>query len=82
MSSLTLIFFFLQSLGLFLSALTMNTQLSLVIGVVLLLGLLLVGGFYVRNIPFWIIWARYISPITYGYHSAILLTFGSDTQFL
>lgn len=60
----------------------MDIQLSLVLGVILMLALLLVGGFYVQNLPFWIVWAKYISPITYGYHSAILLTFGSDTRFL
>ncbi len=42
---------------------------------VLILAFLLVGGYYVRNIPVWIGWIRYISFIYWGYNMAIKMQF-------
>lgn len=35
---------------------------------VVMLGFMLVGGFYVRNIPDWIGWLKWVSFMTYGYN--------------
>lgn len=37
----------------------------------LILTFLLMGGYYVRNIPVWISWIRYISFLYWGYNLLI-----------
>jgi hypothetical protein len=38
---------------------------------VVILTFLLVGGYYVRNIPVWISWIRYLSFLYWGYNLMI-----------
>lgn len=38
---------------------------------VLILTFLLMGGYYVRNIPVWISWIRYLSFLYWGYNLLI-----------
>lgn len=42
---------------------------------VVILTFLLVGGYYVRNIPVWISWIRYLSFLYWGYNLLIKAQF-------
>lgn len=42
---------------------------------VIMLAFLLVGGYYVRNIPVWISWIRYLSFLFWGYNLVIKTQF-------
>ncbi len=36
----------------------------------------LAAGFYTTNIPFWIEWLRYLSPLRYGFEAMAKVEFG------
>ena len=42
---------------------------------------MLLGGFYVRVLPFWLDWAKNLSFITYGYDALLQLEFTLDRRF-
>lgn len=48
---------------------------GMVVMTVISLGLMVVGGFFVRQIPFWITWLGYISPFKYSYNASVQLVF-------
>mmetsp|Transcript_2795 Transcript_2795/g.7063 ORF Transcript_2795/g.7063 Transcript_2795/m.7063 type:complete len:777 (+) Transcript_2795:113-2443(+) len=64
-----------ESIGLFLGAAVMDMEKGMVIMTVVSLGLMVVGGFFVRNIPSWMLWMGYISPFKYSYNSSVQLVF-------
>ena len=64
-----------ESIGLFLGAAVLDMEKGMVIMTVSALGLMVVGGFFVRNIPSWILWLGYISPFKYSYNSSVQLVF-------
>ena len=70
-----LIMFVSQSLGLLIGATIQNFRTALSITTVTVLTIMLVGGFYVRNIPIWIRWLRYLSFIFYGYGLILKIEF-------
>jgi len=70
-----LIMFVAQSIGLLIGAMIQNFRTALSFTTVLVLSIMLVGGFYVRNIPVWIRWARYLSFIYYGYGQVLKIEF-------
>jgi hypothetical protein len=43
---------------------------------VIILTFLLVGGYYVRNIPVWINWIKYISFLYWGFNLLLKIQFG------
>ena len=47
----------------------------MVIMTVVSLGLMVVGGFFVRTLPVWMIWLGYLSPFKYSYNSSVQLVF-------
>jgi len=49
---------------------------------VVMLTFLLVGGYYVRNIPVWIGWIRYLSFLYWGYNLLIKTQFRSVSGVL
>ncbi len=68
---LLLIFLFVLmggSLGLLIGAVVVQMKQALTLSVIVALGSILLGGFFVarENLPVWISWARWISPIKYG----------------
>ena len=73
--SMLLTMFVSQSLGLLVGAVIQNYRTALSFTTVLVLSIMLVGGFYVRNIPIWIRWARYLSFIYYGYGQLLKIEF-------
>jgi len=64
-----------ESIGLFLGAAVLDMEKGMVIMTVAALGLMVVGGFFVRNIPHWLLWLGYISPFKYSYNSSVQLVF-------
>ena len=56
-----------QSFGLLIGATVMVPKTALTIAAVLMLTFMLVGGFYVKNIPAWIAWLKWLSFMTYAY---------------
>mmetsp|Transcript_8214 Transcript_8214/g.14078 ORF Transcript_8214/g.14078 Transcript_8214/m.14078 type:complete len:703 (-) Transcript_8214:560-2668(-) len=57
-----------QSAGLLIGATVMNAKTALAFATVFMLCIMLVGGFYVQNIPVWIGWLKYLSFVYYGYN--------------
>ncbi len=70
-----------QSIGLFLGAAIMNLKRIIVFGAVLILSFMLLGGFYVQNLPFWLQWGQYLSFITYGYRGSLQMNFPPHVQY-
>ena len=48
----------------------------------ILLTLMLLGGFYVKNLVFWIRWVEYLSFITYSYDTTLYFEFTPDNYFM
>lgn len=64
-----------ESIGLFIGTATMDYEKAMVIATVTSLALMLVGGFFVGNLPSWLTWLRYLSPFKYSYDACIQLEF-------
>ncbi len=66
-----------ESIGMFIGTLTLNFEKAVAIATVTLLGVLLLGGFYVRELPYWLTWLKYTSPLRYSFAavSQIQLTY-------
>ncbi|KAL4855816.1 ABC transporter G family member 22 [Chlorella vulgaris] len=70
-----------QAFGLFLGATVMNAKTAQTICAVIMLTFMLVGGFYVTNIPVWIGWIKWISFLTYAFNLLLKLEFGGRTFY-
>lgn len=64
-----------ESIGLFLGAAVLDVERGMVIMTVSALSLMVVGGFFVRNVPHWLMWLGYLSPFKYSYNSSVQLVF-------
>jgi hypothetical protein len=65
-----------ESFGLFLGATLRNLHHAITAATVLLIGLLLVGGFFIRSLPQWLAaWARWLSFFKYAYNACLRLEF-------
>ena len=64
-----------ESIGLFLGAAVLDMEKGIVVMTVAGLGLMVVGGFFVRTLPSWMIWLGYVSPFKYSYNSSVQLVF-------
>ncbi|KAJ4899404.1 ABC transporter G family member 9 [Raphanus sativus] len=64
-------------LGLALGALVMDQKTATTLGSVMMLTFLLAGGFYVRNVPVFISWVKYVSI---GYYTYKLVILGQYTE--
>lgn len=57
-----------QSWGLLLGAVFMNPKTAQTIASIMMLTFMLVGGFYVRDVPVWIRWVKYLSFVYWGFN--------------
>jgi len=57
-----------QGFGLMLGAGFRNPKNAQTVATVSMIGLMLLGGFYVQNVPVWIAWVKYLSWIYYSYN--------------
>jgi len=71
-----------QSLGLFISTATGDVEASIVLAVLVMNTFMLLGGYFIQNIPAWIQWLQYVSPVTHSYSLLLHLEFTSDERFL
>lgn len=64
----------MQGLGVLIGAVFMDFQRSLVAAAVIMLTLMLLGGYYVERLPHWLKWAEYTSFVSYTFRA--MLEFG------
>ena len=70
-----------QSYGLLLGAVIMDFKKVIAYGSVSILGFMLIGGFYVQALPFWLQWAQYLSFITYGFDASLQFNYPAHVQY-
>ena len=67
-----------EAIGLLVGAAVYDLQKGLTIMTVFTLFLMLLGGFFVENIPEFISWGKFISPFKYAFDSSLQLVFDRD----
>jgi hypothetical protein len=67
--------FLFQGLGILIGALFMDFQRSLVAAAVIMLTLMLLGGYYIERLPPWLQWAQYVSFVSYNFRSMLEFAF-------
>ena len=67
-AAVTLCLLVAQSFGLLIGATVMVPKTAQTITAIIMLTMMLVGGFYVTTIPVWIAWLKYLSFVYYGYN--------------
>jgi ABC-type multidrug transport system permease subunit len=64
-----------EAIGLFVGAAIYDLEVALTVMTVSTLFLMLLGGFFVENVPAFIDWGKYISPFKYAFDSSLQLVF-------
>lgn len=64
-----------EAIGLFVGAAIYDMEKAITVMTVFTLALMLLGGFFVQNVPYWIEWGKYISPFKYAFDSSLQLVF-------
>jgi len=64
-----------ESYGLLCGALVMDFEKAMTVMIVFSLTAMAAGGFYVENIPSFLVWLKYVSPFKPGYEAAQMLVF-------
>merc|ERR1712137_555117 len=67
-----------ESLGLLIGAWIYDMEKAMATMTVAGLGLMLLGGFLIENIPSWLTWSRYLSPFKYSFDASRQLIFDDD----
>jgi len=67
-----------ESFGLFIGTWFSDLEQAIVVLTVLTLALLLLGGFFVQNLPAFVVWAKYLSPFKYAYDGSLQLVFNRN----
>ena len=71
-----------ESLGLFLGAALRNLHHAITGATVTLITLMLVGGFFIKNLPNWLgIWSRWLSFFKYAYSACLRLQFMGSQRY-
>eukprot|EP00884_Botryococcus_braunii_P016367 jgi/Botrbrau1/3413/Bobra.0337s0046.1 len=70
-----------QGLGLLLGTSVMNPKTAQTIASILVLTMVLVGGYFVRGIPSWISWLKYLSFIFYGWGLLVHIEYTGRTIY-
>ena len=79
---LLLTVFLAESFGLMLGALLRDIQHAVATAVVVMISVMLLGGFYVQNMPSWLsVWASWLSFFRYPYGAALQLQFMDSKAF-
>lgn len=73
--SVVLIVLTAQSMGLLIGANVINPKNGQTIATIFMLSTMLVGGYYVRGIPVWISWLKYVSFIYWGWNLLLKIEF-------
>jgi hypothetical protein len=67
-----------EALGLFIGAAMYDFQKAMTVLTVSALSLMLLGGFFVENVPSFIIWCKYLSPFKYSFDASLQIVFDRD----
>lgn len=70
-----------QSVGLCIGATVMEFKKSIVVAAVYGLSCMLLGGFYQKNIPWWLSWVQYMAYIAYSYDATLSIEFSNSPTF-
>ena len=55
---------------------------AFIFGIILMLGYMLIGGFFAPTLPYWVQPLSYLSPVSYCYDAILQLNLGYGVQFL
>lgn len=64
-----------ESIGLMIGASIYDMEKAMTVMTVLSLGLMLLGGFFIENVPSWLEWGKYLSPFKYSFDASRQLVF-------
>jgi hypothetical protein len=64
-----------ESVGLLISTVTVDYEMTLSVGTLTALGMMLLGGFYVKSLPPWLAWLKWTSSMRYAYSSLVQVQF-------
>jgi ABC-type multidrug transport system permease subunit len=64
-----------EAIGLLIGATFLDLEKAIAFMTIMTLGLMLLGGFFVENVPFFIAWAKYLSPFKYAFDSSLQIIF-------
>ncbi|KAG2437947.1 hypothetical protein HXX76_005562 [Chlamydomonas incerta] len=78
-AAMLLVVLLAQSWGLLFGGTFMDPKSAQTVTTVVMLTFLLVGGFYVKQVPAWIGWIKYISFVYWGYNLLLKVQFGGAT---
>jgi len=67
-----------QGLGQFVGAAFDDIKIGQAVASVVIMFLVLLGGFFARNIPVWLSWVRFISPFSYASNATMRLIFRKE----
>ncbi|CAM9394282.1 unnamed protein product [Chrysoparadoxa australica] len=69
-----------ESLGLLFGAAIVDAEKAVVASTLYLLTMLLVGGFFISDVPEWLAWLEYLSPFRYTYQGTLLFQFDTNSS--
>lgn len=69
-----------ESLGLLVGTSVYDMEKAMTVMTVAALGLMLLGGFYVENVPSFVAWAKYLSPFKYAYDASLQIVFDRPVE--
>ena len=67
-----------EALGLMIGASIYDMEKAMTAMTVFSLALMLLGGFFVQNVPAWLVWGQYLSPFKYSFDASRQLIFDRD----
>ena len=67
-----------ESLGLMVGATIYDMEKAMASMTVVSLGLMLLGGFFLRNVPSWLVWGKFLSPFKYSFDASRQIVFDED----
>jgi ABC-type multidrug transport system ATPase subunit/ABC-type multidrug transport system permease subunit len=67
-----------ESFGLMIGTSIYDMERAMTVMTVCALGLMLLGGFYVQNVPSFVAWAQYLSPFKYSYDASLHIVFNDQ----
>lgn len=70
-----------QGLGLTLGAALMDVKKATTLASVIMLTLLLAGGYYIQNTPVWIRWIKYLSVSYFSYKLQLAAQYSTDQTY-
>lgn len=71
-----------ESIGIFIGATVKSLKQAMVVAIVVLMSFMLVGGFFIRILPYWLgVWAKWLSFYKYSFDACLQLAFGGNHHY-